>query len=443
MTKNKLAVTEVEVARCAPSPFNPRQVRDGDAAVKELAASIAAVGLLQPITVRPHPDVKGKKVDYEIVCGERRWRACRAARIATIAAIVRTLDDAAAREICVTENLQREDLTPLEESRGVAALLDGGWSAADVAAHLGKGATWVAQRASLVRLAAPWRTAFEDARTPVARWSARHLEAIARMPEAAQLRIFEQVTGGEDLARLEPDDWTYQEISQTTVAELRGRVRDETRELAAAPWKLDNPALFGGACSTCCARSSRQPELFEDLDDDGKKAKRGDRCLNPECWAKKTAEHLDAGEAAARREHGADLVVIGERAANGVYRAHEVRDAKRGERGARPAYWRSGATAGAVTQVIVLRRAAPSVDENAAARAGAKDKARAAALEIEAKRKSWLKDELMKKARAVAYKDLAPAAAAEKFPAPSAAQKAAADPEKASARPRAKKGAKK
>ena len=109
-------VREIEVARIRPNPDQPRRQFD-DSTLEELAASIAQRGVLQPILVRPDGD------DFVIVAGERRWRAAQKARIHAIPAIVRDMDEAAVAEVALIENVQREDLNPLEEAEAYRQLI--------------------------------------------------------------------------------------------------------------------------------------------------------------------------------------------------------------------------------------------------------------------------------------------------------------------------------
>lgn len=112
------AMATIPVARIAPLPGQPR-TRFDDAALDELAASIAARGVIQPIIVRPTG-----KGGYQLVAGERRWRAAQRARLHEIPAIVRELDDGDAMALALIENLQREDLNPIEEARAYQRLAD-------------------------------------------------------------------------------------------------------------------------------------------------------------------------------------------------------------------------------------------------------------------------------------------------------------------------------
>ena len=109
-------VREIEIGRIRPNPEQPR-VQFKEEAIDELADSIAERGVLQPILLRPHGD------GFEIVAGERRWRAAQRARLHTIPALVREIDDSTAAEIALIENVQREDLNAIEEAEGLRQLI--------------------------------------------------------------------------------------------------------------------------------------------------------------------------------------------------------------------------------------------------------------------------------------------------------------------------------
>ena len=110
-------VRSLPVGSLKPHPGQPRRHFD-DAALDELATSIAARGLIQPIVVRPHGH------DYQIVAGERRWRAAQRARLHEVPVIVRDFDDAETLEIALVENIQRQDLNAIEEAQAYQRLVD-------------------------------------------------------------------------------------------------------------------------------------------------------------------------------------------------------------------------------------------------------------------------------------------------------------------------------
>ena len=110
-------VREIEIGRIRPNPSQPR-MHFSEESIDELADSIGERGVLQPILLRPHGD------GFEIIAGERRWRAAQRARLHTIPAIVREIDDAATAELALIENIQREDLNAIEEAEGYKQLID-------------------------------------------------------------------------------------------------------------------------------------------------------------------------------------------------------------------------------------------------------------------------------------------------------------------------------
>ncbi len=116
-SESRGGVREVEVGRIRPNPNQPR-MHFSEESIDELADSIAERGVLQPILLRPHGD------GYEIIAGERRWRAAQRARLHSIPAIVRDIDDANAAEIALIENIQREDLNAIEEADGYKQLIE-------------------------------------------------------------------------------------------------------------------------------------------------------------------------------------------------------------------------------------------------------------------------------------------------------------------------------
>jgi len=112
------ALLKLPVDRIQPGRYQPRTRMD-QAALAELAASIRAQGLMQPLLVRPV-----ERERYELIAGERRWRAAQMAGLAEVPALVREVPDEAALAMSLIENIQREDLNPMEEAAGVQRLVD-------------------------------------------------------------------------------------------------------------------------------------------------------------------------------------------------------------------------------------------------------------------------------------------------------------------------------
>lgn len=188
-------VHHIAVDTIVVSPFQPR-VHIDDGALQELAASLAENGLLHPIVVRPVGDA------FELVSGERRWRASKYLGWATIRAIVRELDDEAAAAMAMIENLQREDLTAVEEANGYLKLLQQfNWTQGELARRLGKSQSTIANKLRLLRLP-------PSVQKRIARQSLteRHARALLRLPDAeAQERLADAVEQGR---------WTVEETER-------------------------------------------------------------------------------------------------------------------------------------------------------------------------------------------------------------------------------------
>ncbi len=144
-------LVEIRIDAIRPNPQQPRKTFDAEA-LGELERSIRELGVLVPIIVRPAPAVGGE-ARFELIAGERRWRAAAAARLATIPALVREADDRTSMEVAVVENLQRRDLDPLEEAMGFQHLVDEYRFTQDaVADRIGKSRSAVANALRLLAL---------------------------------------------------------------------------------------------------------------------------------------------------------------------------------------------------------------------------------------------------------------------------------------------------
>jgi ParB family transcriptional regulator, chromosome partitioning protein len=137
-------VRNIDVERITPNPEQPRLVFD-ETSLEELAASIREHGVLQPILVRPLEDG-----EFQLIAGERRWRASKAAGLATIPALVEEIDDDTALEIAIIENLQREDLSPLDEASMYDRMVrEHGYSVRRLAQKIGKDKGYLENRLRL------------------------------------------------------------------------------------------------------------------------------------------------------------------------------------------------------------------------------------------------------------------------------------------------------
>lgn len=173
-TDNAVLVLPLEGIRA--NPDQPRRVFS-DEALAELAESIREQGLLQPVLVRPVSG--GGPVGYEIVAGERRWRAARLAGLREIPVLVRQVDDETGFALALVENLQREDLNPMEEAAGYQQLVSRfGLSQDAIAKKVGKSRSAVANALRLNTLAEPIRIDLAAGRL-----TAGHARALLALPE--------------------------------------------------------------------------------------------------------------------------------------------------------------------------------------------------------------------------------------------------------------------
>jgi ParB family chromosome partitioning protein len=146
-----VGVMTIAVSEIRPNPDQPRR-HFSDDKLNELAASIAKHGMIQPIVVRPFND------GYQIVAGERRWRAAQRVQLHDLPAIVRNFDDAETLEIALLENIQRQDLNPIEEAEAYKKLTDlFGHSATELAELVNKSRSHVANMMRLLDLPMPLR----------------------------------------------------------------------------------------------------------------------------------------------------------------------------------------------------------------------------------------------------------------------------------------------
>jgi len=152
---------ELPLAKVQPCSFQPRK-EFAKEALEDLANSIRQQGILQPLVVRPHDD------HYEIIAGERRWRAATLLKLETVPVIIRDVDDATTLELALVENLQREDLNPIESALGYEQLLDRfNLTQEEVAARVGKSRASVANALRLLKLVPEVRAHVRDGRLSV------------------------------------------------------------------------------------------------------------------------------------------------------------------------------------------------------------------------------------------------------------------------------------
>jgi len=181
LPKTSGSPTKLPLALIKPNPEQPRR-RFDQAALEELAASIKKQGLLQPLLVRP----KGE--GYELVAGERRYRAAQLAGLEEVPVVVRDLDDTEVLELALVENLQREDLNPVEEALGYQRLLEMGHSQAQIAEAVGKARSTVTNALRLLQLDEESREALVSGQI-----SAGHARALLMLPEGQRPRVLRRI----------------------------------------------------------------------------------------------------------------------------------------------------------------------------------------------------------------------------------------------------------
>lgn len=290
-TANKLV--SIDIGKIIPSKKNPRTVNEKAALFTDLVDSITANGVLVPIHVRNHPSGPGT---FELLAGERRYRASNKAGKKTIPAINHgIIDDAAAFEITFAENFARQDLTPLEEGQAAVTLLaEYKGDAKAAAAKMGKSVTWIHRHAAIKnKLEKVWRKFLE--KYPEKGWTSEHLTMIARLPVNVQKEIAGQYAND------------HRQIP--TTRELEREIDDRMRKISKACWNLDEPIAKRPACTGCIKRTSAQPTLFEVNPDASEAIKKTDKCMDKTCWDIKTSVARKHKVAELKKEHP-DLVVV-------------------------------------------------------------------------------------------------------------------------------------
>lgn len=273
----------LQLAQVVPSKTNPRK-RFPEANLQEMADNIKQHGIMQPILVRPmdaknQPTFGGKVHHYEIVAGERRYRAGQLAGLEFIPALVRELHDLDALQLQVFENLHRDDLHPMEEAEGFQQLLHRsqdliGLTVDELAIKVGKSRAYIYASLKLLALCPAARDAFyEDKLTQ----STALL--VARIPgEKLQQQALKEIT---------KPDWQGAAPSYREAARI---IHDRyTLQLTRAIFDIDAAALMpeAGSCTDCPKRSGNCTELCPDIDS-------ADVCTDPDCFAAKREAHIVA-----------------------------------------------------------------------------------------------------------------------------------------------------
>ncbi|WP_185816925.1 ParB/RepB/Spo0J family partition protein [Hymenobacter metallilatus] len=311
---------------------NTRKVFD-EVALAELAESIKAHGILQPIVVRRRDNGLTDPKGYELVAGERRYRAAELAGLTHVPAMVRYLTDREFLEVQLLENLQRVDVRPADEAMAFAELLNvHKFSPEEIALKVGKPAKFVLQRAKLVTLIPFWMEALQEERLPLV--SAHEL---ARLPAHSQLAAKKSL------------EYYYNGNSpKYDAGQVSNAIRrDVLRDLASVVFPKDDATLCPGvgACEACPKRSRANLQLFSDQSDK-------DQCLDAACFASKTQAYIQRRLVEIKQEDGRMPVLIGVEAESrkkypkAVY-SYEFEKGKKGAAGVVRALVLDGPEAGA------------------------------------------------------------------------------------------------
>lgn len=266
-------IQNIKLSQIKPSPTNPRKNFKADE-ISDLAKSIQQVGLINPITVRAL-NSNVKKSLYEVVAGEKRYRAAIEAGLKEIECNIRDLTDDQVIEIQITENLQRSDVHPLDEAVAYSILRERGYTTADIALKVGKTDKFVLQRLQLNKLTEQLKELFYQDVLNIGQ-----AFELARMP----FNIQEEITKKAKRQWSKEDEWNFE-----SAADLRETFQERyVLRLKGQPFNLDDPALYpeAGACSTCPKRTLNNPGLFDDITE-------GDSCLDRDCLSKKRSVFLE------------------------------------------------------------------------------------------------------------------------------------------------------
>lgn len=319
-----MSVQKIAVELIIPTPENPRgPVNPKDPYIQEMAESMRATGQLQNGVARPHPTKPGY---YDLRAGACRLAAIIEAGLPTMDLAVRDLTDKEAMTVTIQENLQRANLSPIQEAAGIQSMLQVGHDFVSIAAETGKTVSWLRRRAQLTKLTVQWQKAAREYSIPAA-----VLELVARYDAVVQEQLYE------DQFRYELPNYSDPDC----VNALKMSLAEQTHELRLAPWKLDDALLVpkAGPCNQCPERSSCHPDLFEEFTKPKKGKPAADRCLNAECWKTKAKAYSDIALREVRQKHPQIITVATADyyPGRGILGKDDFRVAKEGERGAVPA----------------------------------------------------------------------------------------------------------
>jgi ParB/RepB/Spo0J family partition protein len=267
-TKSSLIISLDQIEVSSTNRIFRRSHEITNEALQELANSVTEHGVVQPVLVRPHPEIKDK---YQLIFGERRYRASKLAGKSDIPAIIKEADDDSALEIQVIENLQRENVHPINEAKGYKIMLEKNenLTTADLAARFGKSETYILQRLKLNDLVRELKKDFLEDRMLLG-----HAIMLGRLTPHDQREASKQII--------------RRKGSYGTITELQEFIeRNIMNSLSAAPFDKKDETLYkkAGACLNCTKRSGASPMLFAEI-------KEKDKCFDRACFFTKCHKFL-------------------------------------------------------------------------------------------------------------------------------------------------------
>jgi ParB/RepB/Spo0J family partition protein len=364
-------IQQIPLTQLQPNPENRRVGGFDQGKLEKLAASIKDVGVQVPAVVRKRDDG-----GYEIVCGERRWRASKIAGLETLPCVVRALTVAEVIKIRSIENVQREDVHPLDEAADYQQLIDAcGYEVETIASELGKSVSYVYQRLKLKDLIPRAREMFVEGKI-----SAGHAILIARLGAAQQAEV---VKDGLELFHKDSEPCSVRDLNDFIK-------RNILLELSTATWKLADEKLLPavGSCVACPKRTGSNPELFADV---GKK----DHCTDGECFEKKSKSIVAAKQKELEDEPHLEVVsgYVQGKAPEGALAPHQWNECKKSDPGAMRVLIVEGSTQGRMTYGKPAGRAGAAKAATADPKAVEREKAeRAKEKKIKDARESLLMD---------------------------------------------------
>lgn len=289
----------IPVGEIKVSLTNPRKHFD-DSTLTELSESIKEHGVLQPILVRPIPPLNTDKVKYELVCGERRFRASKLAGLTEIPAMVKELTHIEAFEAQILENLQREDVSPLDEARAFASLMQKetiDW----LSSKINKSKKYVLDRIKLLDLCDYAMETLDAGVLPLG-----HAVLLSKIDKEKQDKIMRNhgLITNINMSK-DKSDYTHSYCTKTH-SQLKQIIQSEVMlSFDRVNFDLNDAELLpkAGACQTCPKRTINENLLFEDITD-------SDMCTDSFCFKEKMKAQVISNAIKATKELGCPVAMV-------------------------------------------------------------------------------------------------------------------------------------